>query len=147
MRRRLVEGHQALNQQLVRENLREPETLRTANSSLRGKQMHIDRLKREALKKPPAPESLSDTHMSKDDTRKQCNQQSEGWSEPAATSAPVQDEAVQAVLGMNQKHILPCPRFLVFSASSLPQSFSLLPTYVNSFCFHSIVRARESLTL
>jgi hypothetical protein len=31
--------------------------------------MHIDRLKREALKKPPAPESLSDTHMSKDDTR------------------------------------------------------------------------------
>jgi hypothetical protein len=38
----------------------------------------------------------------------------EGWSEPAATSAPVQDEAVQAVLRMNQKHILPCPRFLVF---------------------------------
>jgi len=37
-----------------------------------------------------------------------------GWSEPAATSAPVQDEAVQAVLRMNQKHILPCPRFLVF---------------------------------
>jgi len=51
-----------------------------------------------------------------------------GWSEPAATNAPIEDEAIQAVLGMNQKHILPYPKFLVFSASSLPQSFSLLPT-------------------
>jgi hypothetical protein len=51
-----------------------------------------------------------------------------GWSEPAATNAPVEDEAVEAVLGMNQKHILPCPKFLVFSAASLSQSFSLLPT-------------------
>jgi hypothetical protein len=96
--------------------------------------MHIDRLKREALKKPPAPESLSDTHMSKDDTRKQCNQQSEGWSEPAATSAPVQDEAVQAVLGMNQKHILPCPSspaqgFWFFQPLRCPKVFpSYLPT-------------------
>jgi quinol-cytochrome oxidoreductase complex cytochrome b subunit len=40
---------------------------------------------------------------------------------------PIQDEAIQTVLGMNQKHILPGPRFLVFSASSLPQSFSFLP--------------------
>jgi hypothetical protein len=24
-----------------------------------------------------------------------------GWSEPAATSAPIQDEAIEAVLGMN----------------------------------------------
>jgi uncharacterized membrane protein YgcG len=57
---------------------------------------------------------------------------------------------------MNQKHILPCPKFLVFSTSSLPQSFSilptsllltspLLPTYLISFCIHSIVRAQESL--
>jgi hypothetical protein len=30
-----------------------------------------------------------------------------GWSEPAATNAPVEDEAVQAVLGKNKKHILP----------------------------------------
>jgi hypothetical protein len=30
--------------------------------------------------------------------------------------------------GMNQKHILPCPKLLDFSASSLPQMFSLLPT-------------------
>jgi hypothetical protein len=29
-----------------------------------------------------------------------------GWSELVATSALVQDEAIQAVLGMNQKHIL-----------------------------------------
>jgi hypothetical protein len=33
-----------------------------------------------------------------------------------------------AVLGMNQKHILFCPKFLVFSTSYLPQIFSLLPT-------------------
>jgi hypothetical protein len=51
-----------------------------------------------------------------------------GWSEPAVTNGPVEDEVVQAVLGMNQKHILLCPKFLVSSASSLPQSFSLLPT-------------------
>jgi len=57
-----------------------------------------------------------------------------GWSEPIATNAPVEDEAVQAILGMNQKHILLCPKFLVFSASSMPHSFSLLPT---SFLFTS----------
>jgi len=37
-----------------------------------------------------------------------------GWSEPAAKNAPVEDEAVEVVLGMNQKHILPCPKLLVF---------------------------------
>jgi hypothetical protein len=43
-----------------------------------------------------------------------------GWSEPAATNAPVEDEAIQAVLWwMNQKHILyPCPR--IFQPLSLP---------------------------
>jgi hypothetical protein len=51
-----------------------------------------------------------------------------GWSEPVATNAPVEDEAVQAVLRMNQKHVLPYPKVLVFSAYSLPQCFSLLPT-------------------
>jgi len=30
-----------------------------------------------------------------------------GWSEPTTTNAPVEDEAVQVVLGVNQKHILP----------------------------------------
>jgi len=49
-----------------------------------------------------------------------------GWSEPAATSAPVHDEAIQAVLGMNQKHILSlCPG--IFQPLSLPQNFPLLP--------------------
>ncbi len=50
-----------------------------------------------------------------------------GWNEPTATSAPVQDEVVQAVLGMIQKHILfPYPR--IFQPPSLPQNFPLLPT-------------------
>jgi hypothetical protein len=50
-----------------------------------------------------------------------------GWSEPIATGAPVQDEVVQTVLGMNQKHILfPCPG--IFQPPSLPQKFPLLPT-------------------
>jgi len=49
------------------------------------------------------------------------------WSETTATNAPVQDEAVQAVLGMNRKHILlPCPG--IFQPPSLPQKFPLLPT-------------------
>jgi len=83
-----------------------------------------------------------------------------GWSEPAVTNGPVEDEAVQAVLGMNQKHILLCPKFLVSSASSLPQSFSLLPTslpptfhlvyvppptYPTWFYARSVARAREHL--
>ncbi len=57
-----------------------------------------------------------------------------GWSEPAATSAPVQDEAIQAVLGMNLNtskqgifiFLFPCPGF--FQPSYLPQNFPLLPT-------------------
>jgi len=59
-------------------------------------------------------------------TRRMCSG-SMGWSEPAATNAPVDDAAVEAVLRMNQKHILPCPEFLIFSASSLPQNF---PSYL-----------------
>jgi hypothetical protein len=49
-----------------------------------------------------------------------------GWSELVATNAQVQDEAIQAVLGMNQKHILPCPRLLVFSGFFCPKVF---PSY------------------
>jgi hypothetical protein len=63
-----------------------------------------------------------------------------GWSETTATNAPVQDEAVQAILGMNQKHILlPCPGILqpllcpkIFPSYLLPLSYllpSLLPTF------------------
>ncbi len=74
-----------------------------------------------------------------------------GWSEPPATNAPVQDEAVQAVLGMNQKHTLfPCPG--IFQPSFLPQNCPLLPTSppsyltppptsLTSFPTHSISRA------
>ncbi len=70
------------------------------------------------------------------------------WSEPGATSAPVQDEAIQAILGLNQKHILfPYPR--IFQPPSLPQNFPLLPTSPPptsfiSFPSHSISRAWES---
>jgi hypothetical protein len=67
-----------------------------------------------------------------------------GWSEPIATSAPVQDEAIQVVFGMNQKHVLPCPRFLVFSTFFLLPKF-FPPTYFTSFCAHSIIKAQESL--
>jgi len=50
-----------------------------------------------------------------------------GGNEPTTTNAPIQDEVVQGILGMNQKHILfLCPRF--FQLSSLPHSFPLLPT-------------------
>jgi len=51
---------------------------------------------------------------------------STGWSETKTTNAPVQDEAVQAVLGMNQKHIL-LPCLGIFQPPSLPQNFPLLP--------------------
>jgi hypothetical protein len=77
-----------------------------------------------------------------------------GWSELAATNAPFQDEAVQTILGMNQKHIL----FLrpgIFQPPSLPQNFPLLPTSppptylpsptsLTSFFTHSISKAWES---
>jgi len=87
----------------------------------------------------------------------------EGGSEPAATNAPCEDEAIQVVLGMNQKHILPCPnflyfqplpcpKFLVFSTSSLPPS-PLLPTSLHFALTPSskleagmtIIRAQEHL--
>jgi len=57
-----------------------------------------------------------------------------GWSEPAATSAPVQDEAVQAVFGDEPKHIqvghfyFPFPLPRVFSAFFFAPKFSP-PTY------------------
>ncbi len=67
------------------------------------------------------------------------------WSEPAATSAPVQDEALQAVLRMNKKHILfPCPG--IFQPPSLPQNFLLVPTpppptYLPTYLSHLISRS------
>jgi hypothetical protein len=73
---------------------------------------------------------------------------SKGWSEPAATSAPIQDEAVQVVLGMNKKHILfPAQGF--FSLLLCPKifpSYLLSPPHTSftSFPTHSISIARES---
>jgi hypothetical protein len=68
-----------------------------------------------------------------------------GWSEPTTTNAPIQDEAIQAILGVNQKHILfPCPR--IFQLYLFTPNFSP-PTYLTSFCARSIARAQESLKL
>jgi hypothetical protein len=64
----------------------------------------------------------------------------------------VEDEVIQAVLGMNQKHIL-FPGTRIFQPPSLPQNFPLLPTSppsylpptsLTSFFTHSISRTRES---
>jgi hypothetical protein len=55
------------------------------------------------------------------------------WNELATTSAPIQDEAVQAVLGMNQKtHPLPLTMdFLApFSAPKNFPSYLLPPSYM-----------------
>ncbi len=54
-----------------------------------------------------------------------------GGNEPTTTNAPIQDEVVRTIQGMNQKCILfPCPR--IFQPFSLPQIFPLLPTYPTS---------------
>jgi hypothetical protein len=72
-----------------------------------------------------------------------------GWSELAATNALDQDEAVQAVLGMNQNtSSSPAQRF--FSPLLCPKIFlSYLlpappPTSLTSFPAHSISKAKES---
>ncbi len=57
----------------------------------------------------------------------------DSWSEPAATSAPVQDEALQAVLGMNQKHIL----FQGFFSPLLcPKIYPFYPLHLISGSLH-----------
>jgi hypothetical protein len=59
-----------------------------------------------------------------------------GWSEPATTSAPVQEEAVQAILGMNKKtHPYPMPRD--FSALFSAPKFSP-PNYLPHLISHSL---------
>ncbi len=61
------------------------------------------------------------------------------WSEPTTTNAPIEDEAIQTILRMDQKPIFfPYPR--IFQPPSLPQNFPLLPTSP-SFFVHSISRA------
>jgi hypothetical protein len=51
-----------------------------------------------------------------------------GWSELAATNAPVADEPVEAVFRMNENPILPARIFIFFFTSSLPQNFP--PSYL-----------------
>jgi hypothetical protein len=53
-----------------------------------------------------------------------------GWSELETTNAPIEDEAVEALLGMNQNHILPAQIYTFFPTSTLPQNIFLLPTYL-----------------
>jgi hypothetical protein len=53
----------------------------------------------------------------------------EGWSEPAATNAPIADEPVEAVFRMKENPILPA-RIFFFPTSSLPQNFP--PSYLQS---------------
>ncbi len=78
-----------------------------------------------------------------------------GWSELAATNAPVADEPVEAVFRMNENPILPARILFYFSTSSLPQNFPpsylpppspLLPTTYQPLPPHSIARAPETLS-
>jgi len=83
-----------------------------------------------------------------------------GWSELAATNAPVEDEPIQPVLQMN---ILPargvfffspllCPTYLpppippLPPQSYLPPTSPLLPTPYQPLAPHSIARAPETLS-
>jgi len=50
-----------------------------------------------------------------------------GLSEPIATNAPIEDEAIQVVLQMNRKPIL-FPYPWIFQPLYLPQHISFLPT-------------------
>jgi len=61
-----------------------------------------------------------------------------GWSEPAATSATVQDKAIQAVMRMNQKHTLyPCPG--IFQPPFLLQNFPFCPLFPLPLSSHSLL--------
>jgi len=56
--------------------------------------------------------------------------QKTGWNELATTNAPVEDEVVEVVLGMNQNHILLAQIYIFFLASTLPQNIFLVPTFL-----------------
>jgi len=75
-----------------------------------------------------------------------------GWSELAATNALVQDEAVQAVLGMNQKtHPLPVPKDFLgpFSAPKFSPPTYFPPSYLPHLISRSLhlQSSRELLSL
>ncbi len=78
-----------------------------------------------------------------------------GWSELAATNAPIADEPIEAVFQMNENPILLARIIYFFSTSSLPQNFPpsylpsttpLLPTTYQPLPAHSITRAPETLS-
>jgi hypothetical protein len=71
-----------------------------------------------------------------------------GWGEPAATSAPVHNQAIQAILGSEPKTHPPLPKvFSFFSLFSAPKFFA--PTYLphltklTSFCTHFMCLRRR----
>jgi hypothetical protein len=66
-----------------------------------------------------------------------------GWSELAATNAPVADEPVEAVFRMNENPILPA-RIFFFHLFSTPKFSPLLPTTYQPLPPHSIARAPGS---
>jgi hypothetical protein len=94
---------------------------------------------------------LTRISRTKEDSRCVC-----GWSEPAATNAPVKDEPVQPVLRMNILpgssgfffHLLSAPKFSTYHLpppSYLPPTSRLLPTaYQPLPPPHSIARAPET---
>ncbi len=52
-----------------------------------------------------------------------------GWSELAATNAPIADEPVEAVFQMNENPILPAQIIFFFHLFSTPKFSPLLPTF------------------
>jgi hypothetical protein len=71
----------------------------------------------------------------------------EGWSEPTTTNAPVQDEAIQTILGMNE-NTSSSPAQELFSPLLYPKFFRsyLSPpsSSLTSFPAHSIYKVQES---
>jgi len=50
-----------------------------------------------------------------------------GWSEPVATNALVEDEAIEVVFKMNQKHIPLARNYWFFEPLLYPKNFPYLP--------------------
>ncbi len=68
----------------------------------------------------------------------------QGWSEPAATNAPVADEPVEAVFRMNENPSSVLAYIYFFHLFSTPKFSRLLPTTYQPLPPHSIARARET---
>jgi hypothetical protein len=68
----------------------------------------------------------------------------EGWSEPAATNAPVADEPVEAVFRMNENPILPAHIYLFFPPLLYPKIFPPPTYHLPTPPPHSITRVPET---